>query len=453
MPSYGGGAMTKSYAGQKAAAAARNQRINSGVEYEERHYAGAPEDDEDPEGGAAGEFLIEEEEALVYAPGQSRHDLEAEAAVYEDENGFLQNKLSKIDPAHRDQPSASVDFYGNALNNNEQLVTNDAELNYWYSHFRYVHFVGALILIAVIAVIGGMAGAGELDGKGTTTTYFLRANTLPPPSLINQIVVENHPHLFWMVFALVPLALYHLLLGFPSHLFTCFGRGQKNGYDEYENLENIYYTNWFHEMAIHGVTGNKHYVHAASYSVLVLFIGIVVGVTDIFLQISLFMFSFASTMGLIYMDYGNARLVQENEFNKNRVSAAYPVDQQKHTSSLIEDWVQDFITDPFTKWIPYIISIFCESIVFITIWAYFGVAIDEHGSHPYWFAYVAVIMYTIFKLYHYLLVWLLWVDMTFIGLTYPQNERLHAILNLVAVIVITCCIVFGAMDKDVLYSN
>lgn len=380
-------------------------------------------------------------------------------------DGYWEYELDEYEQLERDGESFRC----------PDLKNNKEDFRTWYMRLRWIHFLIGCIQLAIFITIVVFAANGELTGRVRSTTNFLYANPAAPPALASDQRTFNHPHLYWLFFVPLVCGLVHFVLGWPQHLVGEFfdffkashQKGDRNAYGELHGYENWLYQIWFYKNVVYELAGVKHLPYAICYALLISGIGFVVGVTDVFLVVALFMCAFASALGLWYMEYGNGKALKAYYMQKVMIDthpglAEYaklvdetgegeersPVATQR--PGLVET-VSSMVSRPVIMWIPYVIAFVLETFNFIVLWFFFGTMIAHNSSHIHWYVWVSMIWYTSVKVFEFATILFYWLDF-YIFRCYVWMETAHLIAHAATFGVITTCIVFGSMDDGILYA-
>lgn len=325
----------------------------------------------------------------------------------------------------------------------------------WYLVFRWVHRINFVFMAAATITISVLAGVGELTGRGKTTTDFLRSNPAAPPPFASQLKTLDEPHLYYMVITLGICGLWHLLHAFPMHWFGyCFpskGGKNKNSMGEDRAWSNRIYDNWYDRDVVHEHAGHKHMWYASAYAIMVWGMGIVVGVTNIFIQCALVVAAFVAQLGLWYMESGNARALQIHFDTKMRIANSPELQAAERQVPGTMDTALRAIRRPIPFILPYMIALICELFVIGILFTYFGFVVSCCSDDVAWFVYLTFSWYAAWKLlWEYPSIILFHFDVPFFR-CYLYMELIHQVGHAITFLVIVCCIVFGAMNKGLLY--
>lgn len=341
------------------------------------------------------------------------------------------------------------------------LKDDPVEFKWWFVRLRWIHLFIAITQLTIFGLIVGYAAADKLTGRVRSTTDFLTANPAAPPALASTLDTFNQPHLYWLFFVPLVCGIFHLLLGWPHHRFgeLLASKGARNGYGELRDYQNQFYVKWYYNNVVHEMAGVKHFPYAFCYALLVTGIASVVGVTNVFLMIALFMLAFVSALGLWYMEYGNGKALkayyqQKETFlnNKDLKDTADKIDGDSsgNREGLLEA-ITNLVARPVIMWIPYAIAFVSETLIFVVLWSYFGKMIAHNAGSIHWYVYFAMIWYTTVKVFEFLSIWFYWLDF-YIFKCYIWMEVAHLIGHALTFGAIVSVIVFGSMDDGVLYA-
>lgn len=355
------------------------------------------------------------------------------------------------------------------------LKDDPEEFKWWYKRLRWIHFIIAAIQLTIFGMIVGYAANNKLTGRVRSTTDFLEANPMAPPALASVEQTFHEPHLYWLFFIPLVCGLFHLILGWPHQLVgEIMPRmspseakrigGERDGYGELRAYKNRFYDKWFYNNVVHELAGIKHFPYAFCYAMLVTGISFTVGVTNVFLNISLFMLAFVSSLGLWYMEYGNGYALKSYYQQKSKIAAdpslneaaqllnqndEAPPELRERREGLLEI-ITDLVARPVIMWIPYMIALVSETLIFVVLWAYFGKMIAHNAGSIHWYVYFAMLWYTAIKVFEFMTILFFWLDF-YIFKCYIWMETTHLIMHAATFGAITTAIVFGSMDQGVLY--
>ena len=354
----------------------------------------------------------------------------------------------------------------------------------YYFEFRMLHIIFATVLLLTSLAIIIAAATGDLSSKVYITNSALRRNLAPPPGLFTEFNIISSSHLFWVAL-FIPLisGLYHLVLALPGptmNWIQSFGMspddyarkmagGEVNDYDELPFERNNIYLAWFDLNLIYGAAGLKHIPYGLCSGLFVILVGELVGITEIFQLIALFIFVFFGFMMFWWIEYNEGEMLRRSFRREKRGGDAKkgrlrPIGEEETIFDDVVDVIgdaYDVTTDTFERlqdslfkslgsWLPFTSAVISIMYVIAVTMTYFGVMVSENSNAIEWSVYLAVSYFIAYIAITLLLMWLHHMDVVIFE-EYLRMEMFLNTIHAIAYAAIPLAVVLQTRNQQFLY--
>ena len=295
------------------------------------------------------------------------------------------------------------------------------EYRFWWTHLAlFVCYMASWVTMAAL-----YGATREISGCVHITHDMLSydnytGNATAVPGTFQLVPTEERvgsPDLFWfLLWPSVLMSIFHAAFTFSPHMFY----------------------NWYHLSVRHEQAAIKYFYSATPFFFIVLVLGTIVGISDIFLLIGLAILGAITEVCMGFMEWYNSNRMRQ--FNKSFMAL-----KGLFTEQGAAEWFNkaaERLVAPQVEWAPLWICLFSELMVFGTLVAFFAYGMDQNSGAYDWWVVGSISVYFACKgleLVHALGYW--WNIYPFI--CYVYTEWLHLFGRFAAWMLITWFVLSG----------